>query len=328
MVNVMILGYQDIGGLGRHLKKYMERKGHSVFVAVRKRSFIHPDADLVFDEVEDAVNILSKEAANTDYFIIRWMFHPDPMMRVIKPLITSRNAMIKIHGSEARRMLFPEFEQWWYMNLKYKSIPILGPWDLSILTKYRRMIYHHIERPIDFEVMPKPKPVEEPYIVASPTKPEKGTDVLIDVCEKIGGLKVGIIQGATWEQSLNAKAEAGIGFDQLAPEGDMPRIYGLSSVEFWALGKPCMVQPHRSVYSLYPELRDVIVEVNRDNLYSVVKEYRDNPKVFNEYGKKGKRFAKRYHDAARIADQYIEFIEMQLEGGLELPEELAEELPQ
>jgi len=316
-MNIMILGLVDIGGLGRHLKKYLERDGHKVFNAVYGESYVHPDADLIFSKTEGAGEILDNEAKNTDYFIIRWMFHPNPMMKIIKPYISPRNAMIKIHGTEAREHLFPEYERWWYMNLKYKNLPILAPFDMSILLNYkRRFLFHHIERPLDLEVFPKPKPCTEPYIVAAPTRPEKGVDFLLKTCKDIGNIKVGVIHDAEWTESLAQKADAGIGFDQLAPVGEMPRIYGLSSAEFWMLGKPCMTETHPSIYSLYPELKDIIIDVNRDNLFHVLNEYVSDPKIFTKQGQNGKKFVKKYHDARRIAKQYIAFMEMQMDGGL------------
>ncbi|HEY3249782.1 MAG TPA: glycosyltransferase [Ignavibacteria bacterium] len=85
-------------------------------------------------------------------------------------------------------------------------------------------------------------------------------------------------------------------------------FYGLLSVESMAMGKPVISYIREDIWEKIGA-DCPIYNANPDNLYDVLYKILSNPNQLVKVGKKSREYTEKYHDAKKIAKQYLEIFE-------------------
>lgn len=252
---------------------------------------------------------LAKRAIRqADFFILRWLDDREINYLGLDKKITAKNALFKVHGSEARRMGVPEVLIEWQTNWRYLPLTIASCMDQTVLDSIEGKSLYHIERPFDFNLVPKRTPARGKLILFhSPSnRPMKGTDEFHKIVPKVKGLETKTVEKASYDECYKERAKCHIVFDQFPePVG----TYGMAAVEGWALKLPVLVGLKPWAYMYHPELADFAINVTPETIYHELKEFVKDPKPFYEKGKRGYEYIKQVHDPAKIAVQYRALIE-------------------
>ena len=142
---------------------------------------------------------------------------------------------------------------------------------------------------------------ERPVFVHVPSAPElKGTNAIKNMFQQTfpnGEAELRIVSGVTHKAALNAMREADIVFDQISPMG----IYGFTSVEAMALGKPVLATLDRNLYPadcpvIYPcatKLMELAYDVTGRR----------------HYGSLGRAYVERVHSSTVVARKVLDAYE-------------------
>jgi hypothetical protein len=304
-MKIVSIAHQDIGRWGAIMKKYMERLGHEFHDVVLYRTYLDDDQKQMTPIEMLNIPDMYEDA---DFFVLRWLRDEQIDALGLKDVLTSENYIYKVHGSELRSYMLPYSLGLWKFGQKGTVASFM---ESNTWSNLPAPSYYHIERPCDFELLPKKAvPADEPFIVHSPTHRMKKGTVFLD--ESLEALRkegyepnVKFIENMPYEEAQRLKLSASLHFDQIGYTGN----YGMTSVESWYMGIPSIVEIAPIIRSVHPELEDCVVNATRATLTDVLRDWIDNTDIYKKQGKIGKKFVKRVHDPLRIAKQYIALFE-------------------
>jgi len=310
---VFISGF-DVGRFGAIMKRTFESQfgWEATNIVVNQTYIDRPsgvDLCLSGEDTKKRLELAKKAIGEADFFILRWMDDIQINYLGLSDVITAKNGLYKVHGSEARRMGRPEVLIEWQTKWRYLPLTIVSCMDQSVLDTIEGKSIYHIERPFDFSLVPKRNPTRGKLILFhSPSnRPMKGTDDFQKIVPKVKGLETRIVEKVSYDECYKERAKCHIVFDQFPePVG----TYGMAAVEAWALKMPVLVGLKTWAYIFHPELVDFAVNVTPQTMYHELKQFVDDPKPFYEKGKKGHKYIQQVHDPAKIAVQYRALIEM------------------
>lgn len=150
---------------------------------------------------------------------------------------------------------------------------------------------------------PAIKPI--PLVVHAPTRRDlKGTEFVLNAVKELENKGVPInfklIEGMNHTETMKLLSEADIVIDQL-------RIgsAGYLATEAMALGKPVICFIREDLADKYPD-EFPVVNANPDNIVEVLTNVINNPAEWKTLGVAGRAYAKKYHSAANVVNQYID----------------------
>lgn len=145
------------------------------------------------------------------------------------------------------------------------------------------------------------RPLDGPFRVAhAPSnRAIKGTKYVEAAVDELrrGGIDIElvIVEGMTYEQSLDTYLGCDIGIDQM-----LIGAYGQFAVEMMALGRPVVCFLRDDLVELYPE-RPPIVNASKYDLTEVLRELARDREALRVIGQRGVAYAQRVHAADRVA---------------------------
>lgn len=313
MTNVVFISGFDVGRWGEIMKKTFEKEFNwkVTNIAFNQTYIDRPngvDLYLSGEGIKGRRALAQEMMKDADFFILRWIDDIEIDYLGLSDIITAKNALFKVHGSETRRMGMPECHIEWQTNWKYLPLTLVSCMDQSVLDRIEAKSIYNIERPFDFSLVPKLNPQkDELTLFHSPTnRPMKGTDQFQELVAKVKGLTTNTAEKMPYDECYKERAKADIVFDQFPePVG----TYGMASVEAWALKIPSLVGLKSWAYMFHPELHDFAINVNEQTLFHELKQFVEDPKPYYEKGKKGYRYVKHVHDPKKIAIQYRALLE-------------------
>ena len=310
-MKIALIHEQDIGFFASTMRKQWERMGHEVVVIQGYRSQIDDNAKVDYLLAEEGnlmpenVAKIKKELSETDFFILR--FIGDELINYLKlqNYIDNRNSIYKVHGSELRERGLPWSLQVWNLDLYHKEPIVVGCYDWSLIDKYKGPHITCIERPLDFEIMPRKYKPEEPYVIHTPTgRYKKGTDELIPYLEG-ARLPYKIVENTPRNECLKIRAGSMLSIDQFG-EGYVQQYgpYGMNTVESWYMSIPVIGARRVWDYVFHPEVRAFHIPVDKYNIAQVLADFKEDPKPFEK-----NKYVKRAHNPTMIAQQYLDLYE-------------------
>ncbi|MHA1288092.1 MAG: glycosyltransferase, partial [Candidatus Thorarchaeota archaeon] len=240
---------------------------------------------------------------------MRWI--DDSMIEFLglDKLVTKNNALYKVHGSEARFNRFPECLIEWQTNWRYLPVPIVSCMDNTVTDVLEAKTIYHIERPLDFSIMPKSRiEKDELTLFHAPTNSgaQKGTDKFREIVKKVKGLKTVIVENTEYDECQKIRAKSSAVFDQFP---SFVGTYGMSAVESWYLKLPVFTGLKTWAFAYHPEIHDFVIQVNEQTLFHELKQFVEDPNPYWEKGKKAYKYVKDVHNPDKIALQYRALIE-------------------
>lgn len=146
---------------------------------------------------------------------------------------------------------------------------------------------------------------QKPLVVHAPTKRNlKGTEFVLDAVNQLKSDGIAfdfkLIEGLNHADTMKLLSEADIVIDQL-------RIgsAGYLTTEAMALGKPVICFIREDLIDKYPD-EFPVVNANPDNIAEVLTNVINNPAEWKTLGVAGRAYAKKYHSAANVVNQYID----------------------
>lgn len=310
-MKIVFLSGIDIGRFGATMKKTFESQfdWEVTNIAFRPSFIDRPggvDIYVYRENVKKNLRLAKKALKEADFFILRWFDDTEVSYLGLDKIITAKNALFKVHGSEARIMGIPEVLIEWQTNWRYLPLTIVSCMDQSVLDQIEGKSVYHIERPFDFSLVPKSRPTRDKLILfhSSTKVVEKGTDKFEKIVSRVRGLETRTVQKLSYDECFKERAKCHIAFDQF-----FTGTYGMAAVEAWALKMPVLVGLKSWAYSFHPELVDFAVNVTPETIYHELKQFVEDPEPYYKKGRKGYEYVKRVHDPKRIALQYRALIE-------------------
>lgn len=144
--------------------------------------------------------------------------------------------------------------------------------------------------------------VSNPLIIHAPTNPLfKGTKFIEEALEKLREEGVSFRYQRV-EKMSNAEAvalyqEADIVIDQV-----LCGSYGMLAVESMSLGKPVIGFIRDDLLLKFPEIPPIL-SANPDEVYDVIKEVIQNPRLRVEAGQRGRAYVEKHHSTAVVTNQ-------------------------
>lgn len=312
-MKIVFLSGFDIGRFGAIMKRTFESQfGWEATNIVFNQTYIDRpggvDIYLSGENPKKRLRLAKKAMKTADFFILRWIDDIEINYLGLDKIITAKNALFKVHGSEARRMGMPEVLVEWQTNWRYLPLTLVSCMDQTVLDRIDGKSIYHIERPFDFSLVPKRNPTRGKLILFhSPSnRPMKGTDDFQKIVSKVKGLETRTVEKVSYDKCYKERAKCHIVFDQFPnPVG----TYGMAAVEAWALKMPVLVGLKSWAYSFHPELIDFAINVTPETIYHELKQFVWDSDPYYEKGNKGYRYVKLIHDPRKIALQYRALIE-------------------
>jgi hypothetical protein len=301
----------DVGFFAATMRPYFEELGHEVCTIQGEQTYLdkymgESKIDYLLTN-EFSIESIKKELQSADFFILR--FCGDAILEhlQIPDYAGKNNCIYKVHGSELRDEDQPYSLSHWLMEW-YRNEPVVtGPRDWSLMPKYRGNVVTTIERPLDFGLIPKPKPNSPPFAITCPTSAyKKGTKELAEAMAH-SPLPLKVLQGVPRNVCLGEKSKASIYIDRLGVYEHGP--YGMNSAEAWAMHIPVFSQIRKWDTIFCPELEDIITPVDAYTLLGEIRNYIEDTKPYMQKTNKAYRYVKEVHDPRRIAKQYMALAE-------------------
>ncbi len=136
----------------------------------------------------------------------------------------------------------------------------------------------------------------------------KGTDVIIDAIERLKRrlpVELVLIEGMSHDQSMEAKRRCDIAVDQITDIGGWG--YGMSSVEYLALGLPVCTSMKPEMQAFLPD--HPFVAVTTETLETKLEHLITDENHRRDVGVHGREWVVRNHDITRVADQLFRYFE-------------------
>lgn len=301
----------DVGFFAATMRKAFENLGHEVCVVQGYKTYLEeePNIDYLLDDPNGvSMDDVERELESTDFFILRFLSDVALKSIGVPKYAGARNAIYKVHGSEARDRNIPYRLSTWHLEWYHNEPTVCGPRDWSLKDIFQSGVITHIERPLDFDLIPRRK-INVPHAITTPTNIyKKGTELLMEAwkhCPKEFPLKV--IQGVSRTECLAEKAKASLYVDRLGTYEHGP--YGMNSAEAWYMKMPVFSQfrPWDNVFCA--ELPKLVTNVDKFTIVDMVKKFLEDPKPFKKRAEYAYKYVKRVHDPKTIARQYIALAE-------------------
>jgi len=301
----------DIGFFADTMKKAFENLGHEVCNVQGYTTYLekNPSIDyLLSDENGVSFDNLQKDLKDTDFFILRFLSDTTIRTLNLTEYATARNSIYKVHGSEMRERNIPYSLLAWHLEWYHNTPTVCGPRDWSLKDRYQQGAITHIERPLDFDLIPK-RVASTPHAISTPTNTyKKGTELLIEAwkhCPEEFPLKV--IKGVSRTECLAEKAKASLYIDRLGNYEHGP--YGMNSAESWLMKIPVFsqIRPWDNVFCA--ELPNLVTNIDQFTIVDKVKDYVENSKSYRKQVDYAYKYVKRVHNPTTIAKQYIALAE-------------------
>ena len=299
-MNITFLHEIDTGFMAATLKPAFERLGHHCTVMQGWKTHIEPNlnhVDYLLSEVDDTT-ILKREFEATDLFIIR---ATDALMydTGVIPYLTAHNTIFRLHGYDLLELNRPYSLTTWRINLFNKHPFICTYNDPTFIGRLHGNVFY-IERPMNFDILPRRKKTDEVFALMSPTNMYKKGAQALSKTWKSNGITLKIIANTTRTEVLELKAQASYMIDNVEPNYD-GGPYGMNSVEAWYMRIPTFSRYHPWSTIVCPELPLLTHNVTLDNVQQTIEEY----EVDKRQLKYAHDYALRTHDPVHIAQQYI-----------------------
>lgn len=304
-MKIVMLHDLDTGFLAATLKPAFEKLGHECVVMQTIKTYLDPEGehvDFLMGELPDEdFELLEDEYKETDLFIIRSV--TDFTLRESRVLkyLNKNNTIYRVHGSELREKDVPYSLRTWKIDWYGKEPIVVGPKDPSLLHKYKGTVITHIERPLNFDIMPKKNENKKgKFALHTPTNQErKGTHELITACDGEGNIPVNVVSGVSRKEVLELKAQCSFFIDHIGSYPNGP--YGMNSVEAWYLKIPVWSNYNNIDMVMCPELPRLSNNLDIDTLSEELNTYiYDKEAIEYAYN-----YAKDTHNPIKIAQQYI-----------------------
>ena len=319
-LNITFAGQHDIGFLYQTLKKHFERKGHHVRSIILKDTYLDSDlpCDIVLDRAGDGLVLerdiyaARKVVKESDFFIIRWC--DDNLLRHLglDEIAGKHNAVFKVHGTDLRKYNIPYRLHTWHTKWYHNEPLVIGSKDWSLLPLYQSDYITCIERPLDFEIMPKRVRTKERYIIHTPTGGDwnaKGSNELIEFMNYLS-VPYRLIHGVTRTKCLKARAGASLTIDKLSTGGATTYgQYGMNTTESWYMKIPAFTNKSKWDYVFHPEIHKFHIGIDKFNVMDLIRQWWNDPKPFEKKALLGHKYVKRVHNPKMIAQQYLDVFE-------------------
>jgi hypothetical protein len=298
-MNITMLHDLDTGFLSATLKPHFEALGHTVTVLQTLQTYLETDIshiDVLLSETPDLKQV-QETLKDTDFFILRSITDTTLRLLNVHKYANASNAIFKVHGSELRENNTP-YSLRFYRTLP-KPITVTGPKDHSLMPLYKKGVITHIDKPMNFSLIPR-KRIRDIYALHTPTNMQrKGTQTLLDTFTEIGTVQLQIHSGKPRNEILKLKAGASFFIDHIGSYPHGP--YGMNSVEAWYLRIPTF-SVYRPIDCVFcPELPNLSHNLNIKTLKHDILNYEpDNKRLA-----KAKSYALRTHNPLTIAQQYV-----------------------
>lgn len=303
----------DVGFFASTMRMAFENLGHEVCVVQGFKTYLEeePNIDYLLDlKVGISANELKRDLEETDFFILRFLSDMTLHTLQIPNYAGAKNSIYKVHGSEMRDRNIPYSLSTWHLEWYHNEPVVCGPRDWSLKDRYQSGVITHIERPLDFGLIPnRRRRTDVPHAITTPTSIyKKGTELLMDAwkhCPKELPLKV--VQGVSRRECLIEKAKASLYIDRLGTYEHGP--YGMNSAEAWHMKIPVFsqIRPWDNVFCA--ELPNLVTHVDKFTIVDMVKQFVEDPKPFKKQAGYAHKYVKRVHDPKTIAKQYIALAE-------------------
>lgn len=135
------------------------------------------------------------------------------------------------------------------------------------------------------------------------------TDAFVAAVSGVGGVDVSLIEGMSWPEALQRKAQADILFDSF------DSWYGLSAIEAMGMGVPVIVGSDNAdaMARMQATVGEPCIRSTRETVASVVGALADDPSLRLRYGEMGREIAHRFHAEARVVERLAPFFEMAMD---------------
>jgi len=301
----------DVGFFASTMRKAFEDLGHEVCVMQGYKTYLEnePKIDYLLDN-EDGVSFtdLEKDLQSTDFFILRFISDVTLKALNLTHFANARNSIYKVHGSEIRERRIPYSLLSWHLEWYHNQPTVCGPRDWSLKDIYQSGAVTHIERPLDFDLIPK-RVNDIPHAITTPTNTyKKGTEELVESwkhCPEELPLKV--VAGVSRTKCLTEKAKSSLYIDRLGNYEHGP--YGMNSAEAWHMKIPVFSQIRGWDNVFCAELPNLVTYVDKFTIVEKVKAFVENPKSYKKQIEYAHKYVKRVHNPETIAKQYIALAE-------------------
>jgi hypothetical protein len=302
----------DIGFFAATMRKEFERMGHEVCVIQGYKSYLDdetPKIDYLINEMDKLpLAKVQHEFAETDFFILRFLSDTTIKTLGIPKFAGMNNSIYKVHGTELRQRNIPYGLLAWHLEWYHNEPTVCGPRDWSLKDFYKSGVVTHIERPLDFSIIPK-RVQDFPHAMSSPTNTyKKGTELLAEAWKNCPSeFPLQVVTGVTRKQCLAEKAKASLYIDRLGTYEHGP--YGMNSAEAWHMKIPVFSQYRNWDVAFCADLPELVTNVNEFTLVENVKDFIENPKSYRKQTDYAYKYVKQVHDPKIIARQYIALAE-------------------
>ncbi len=302
-MKIVMMHDLDTGFLAQTLKPAFIELGHDCVIIQTTNTGLEPNTDhidyLLKDMNDEDIDLLKDEFEDTDFFILRSISDFTLKASGVIRYTNKNNTIYRVHGSELREKNVPYSLRTWMIDWYGKEPMVVGPRDPSLMSKYKGNVITHIERPLNFSIMPK-KRKKGHYALTTPTNlSKKGTDELMDIWGHDREIPLYVLSGHTREEALKYKAGCSYYIDRLGEYEHGP--YGMNSVEAWYLKIPVFTQFTDMDMVMCPELPSLVIWVDEDSVYSVIKHHGIDKKALNY----AYEYAINTHNPIVIAGQYV-----------------------
>jgi len=301
----------DVGFFASTMRKTFEDLGHEVCVIQGYKTYLEEETKidyLLSDENGISLTDLEKSLQSTDFFILRFLSDHSIKALNLSNYTNASNCIYKVHGSEMRENHIPYSLLTWHLEWYHNQPTVCGPRDWSLKDIYQSGAVTHIERPLDFDLIPK-KVDDIPHAITTPTNTyKKGTDELIEAwqhCPEELPLKV--VAGVSRRECLEEKSKASLYIDRLGNYEHGP--YGMNSAEAWLMKIPVFSQIRKWDNVFCAELPELVTHVDKFTIVEQVKDFVANPNSYKKQIEYANRYVKRVHNPETIARQYIALAE-------------------
>jgi len=301
----------DIGFFATTMRKAFEKLGHEVVVVQGYKTYLEeePKIDyLMSDENGVPYEQMLKDFENTDFFILRFLSDISLRQMRVANYANSRNSIYKVHGSEMRDRNIPYQLLTWHLEWYHNEPTVCGPRDWSLKDKYQSGVITHIERPLDFDLIPK-RVASPPHAISTPTNIyKKGTELLVEAWKHCPTeIPLELVYGVDRSTCLEAKSKASLYIDRLGDYEHGP--YGMNSAEAWLMKIPVFSQIRSWDKVFCAELEKLITPIDQFTIVDKVKDFVENPKSYKKQIDFAYDYVRQTHNPDTIAKQYIALAE-------------------
>ena len=299
-MKIVFLHELDTGFMAYTLKPAFEQLGHECIIMQGWNSHLESQDSRVDYLLKDTYDgeAVQEHFKDTDFFILR---AGDDLMRGVDVIkhITKYNSCYRLHGYDLTNIGRPYNLRTWRVAWHNNHPQVVTYPDPTFLPHLQTAPVI-IERPIDLDIIPRPRREQPPFAITTPTDMNKKGGIYLADVWKTKDIQLRIIAAVSRDEALAAKAKASFFIDNLnhAYKGGP---YGMNSVEAWLLKIPVFSTYTDFSATVCPELPDLITHVTLDNVQSTIEAFTEDKKQLRY----ARDYALRVHSPTTIAKQYL-----------------------